>query len=54
MEKNRKNLFIELNLRNTQNINKGLINNWTKPTPKEYHLVNSPALTFQIASLSHQ
>ena len=46
--KNR-NLFIDLNLPQDNHSKSKLINSWTKPTPMEFHVINSPTLTSSIA-----
>jgi hypothetical protein len=44
MNKNRKNLFIEVHQPDLNYSQSSLINNWTLPIPQEFHIINSPAL----------
>lgn len=48
---NRKNLFIEITEGAKQEGLHQVLSSWGRPPPLEYHLINAPALNFELASL---
>ncbi len=47
---NRKNLFIEIKDSKEESLHR-VLSSWGRPPPLEYHLINAPAVNYQLATL---